>query len=144
MREKSVALSEAFKFFPEGELSGRGNAVYKEEAVEVVALVLETTSQEPGAIYSEHGAIQLGQGCFNMIGSGNVGADVANAQAAFGEEELFAVGLDNRVNEHKRHDVSNRAYFSVNGSGFRFFSVFFVFGDIDDNQTDIFADLRGG
>ena len=138
---KSVTVSEAFELFSESEFCGRRNAVHKEETVQVVALVLETTCQEPGAIYMENGAVQLGQGGFNVARSGNVGADVMYAQAAFCKEVLFAVGLDNRVDEHERHDVSDGAHLAVDGSGFRFFTVFFVFGNIDDNQADIFTYL---
>ena len=56
---ESVPLSQSFKLFGKGQFSSRGNAVHKEETIEVVALVLQAASQEAAAINFQHRAIEL-------------------------------------------------------------------------------------
>lgn len=107
----------------------------------MVALVLQAASQQAAAVYLQHGAIQLGKGGSNMVETANIGANIANAQAALCEKLLFAVGLDGGVDEHQRHDVAYGAKLSVDSSHFRLATFLLVLRYVNHNQANILTNL---
>ena len=109
----------------------------------MVALVLQAAGQQTTAIDFQHAAIQLGQAGFHEFRTGHIGAKVTYAQAAFGKEILLAVGLKLGVDEHQRHDAAQGLLLAIHHNHFRLGSLFLIFWNIDDNQTDIEPHLRG-
>lgn len=139
----SACGGELLELLGQGNLGGGRYAIHIEETVQVVALVLQAAGQQTTAIKFQHAAIQLGQAGFHKFWAGHIGAEIAHAQAAFGEEILLAVGLKFGVDEHQRHDAAHGLLLAVHHNHLRLGAFFFVLGNINDNQADIEPHLRG-
>ena len=134
---------ELFELLGQGNLSCGGYAIHIEEAIEVVAFVLQAAGEQTIAIDFEHAAIKLGEFGTDAFGAGYVGSDVAHAQASFSEEILLAVGLNLGVDEYQGHDAAHRLLLTIHRNHGRLCVFLLILGNVNDHQTYVQAYLGG-
>lgn len=115
------------------------DAVGEENAVEMVAFMLEAAGQQTIAVQGDYVTVHECHPYFGVTGAADGFIDFRDTEASFGEKRLRPVGLNGRIDEVERHDVLQRFRFTVNldESG-----AFFFGGDVDGDEPDGMTDLR--